>query len=103
MTKQEFESYLAAHPAEKDALTSYFTVITRDPNNRSKLVPVEYSKYYHNQLQQAATLLREAADLSQNASLTDFLRICSRPELIDVDSIQHRPDRDLQTTLVPFN
>jgi hypothetical protein len=74
MSKQEFESYLAAHPAEKDALTSYFTVITRDGSNRTKLVPVEYSKYYHDQLQRAATLLREAADLSQNASLTDFLR-----------------------------
>jgi len=74
MTKQEFESYLAANPGEKDALTSYFTVITRDGNNRNKLVPVPYSKYYHDHLQRAAGLLREAAQLSQNASLADFLR-----------------------------
>ncbi len=74
ISKQEFESYLAANPGEKDALTSYFTVITRDGNNRNKLVPVAYSKYYHDHLQRAAALLREAAQLSQNASLADFLR-----------------------------
>src|SRR5688572_19992563 len=37
MTKQEFESYVASHPNEKDALTGYFTIITRDGNNRNKL------------------------------------------------------------------
>lgn len=74
MTKQEFEAYLAANPAEKDALTGYFTVITRDAANRNKLVPVAYSQYYRDQLQRAATLLRDAATLSQNASLSDFLR-----------------------------
>ncbi|HEY0811596.1 MAG TPA: hypothetical protein VGD49_15605 [Longimicrobiales bacterium] len=73
MTKQEFESYLASNPAEKDALTGFFTVITRDGNNRNKLVAVPYSKYYHEPLQRAATLLREAAGISQNASLSDFL------------------------------
>ena len=74
MTKQEFESYLAANPGEKDALTGYFTVITRDGSNRNKLVPVPYSKYYHDHLQRAAGLLRDAAQLSQNPSLADFLR-----------------------------
>ena len=73
MTKQEFESYLASNPGEKDALTGYFTIITRDGNNRNKLVAVPYSKYYHDPLQRAATLLREAATISQNASLSDFL------------------------------
>jgi hypothetical protein len=74
MTKQEFEAFLAANPAQKAALTSYFTVITRDATNRNRLVPVPYSTFYRAQLEQAAALLREAAALSQNASLTDFLR-----------------------------
>jgi hypothetical protein len=74
MTKQEFENYVAANAAEKDALTGYFTIITRDGSNRNNLVPVPYSKYYHDQLQRAAALLRDAASVSQNASLTDYLR-----------------------------
>ncbi|HEY0304492.1 MAG TPA: hypothetical protein VGC44_05950, partial [Longimicrobiales bacterium] len=74
MTKQEFESFLAANPAQKDALTGYFTVITRDAANRNKLVAVPYSTYYREPLQRAATLLREAAGLAQNATLADFLR-----------------------------
>ncbi len=74
MTKQEFEAFVAANPAQKDALTSYFTIIKRDAADRSKLVPVPYSVHYRAQLERAAALLREAADLSQNASLSDFLR-----------------------------
>jgi hypothetical protein len=74
MSKQEFESFLAANPNLKNELTGYFTVITRDGSNRNKLVPVAYSKYYHDHLERAAQLVREAASLSQNASLSDFLR-----------------------------
>lgn len=74
MTKAEFEAFLAAHPGQKDALTGYFTVITRDPDNRNHLLAVPYSKYYQEPLTRAATLLREAAAISQNATLSDFLR-----------------------------
>lgn len=74
MTKQEFEAFLAANPSQKDALTGYFTVIRRDASDRNKLVPVPYSRFYNEHLTRAATLLREAAAISQNASLSDFLR-----------------------------
>ena len=73
MTKQEFETFLAANAAQKDALTGYFTVITRDQTDRRKLVPVPYAQFYAQPLQRAAALLREAASLSQNPSLKDFL------------------------------
>ncbi|HEX6065842.1 MAG TPA: hypothetical protein VFZ04_16535, partial [Longimicrobiales bacterium] len=73
MTKQEFEAFLAANAAQKDALTGYFTVITRDQADRRQLVPVPYAQFYAQPLQRAAALLREAASLSQNASLKDFL------------------------------
>jgi hypothetical protein len=71
MTKQEFESYVAAHPQEKAAFTGYFTVIRRDAQRKLKAVP--YSEYYRNELTRAARLLKEAATLAQNASLKDFL------------------------------
>lgn len=74
MTKQEFDSYLAAHPNEKDALTGYFTIVTRDAANAKRLVTVPYSTAYRSQLERAAGLLRDAAALAQNASLADFLR-----------------------------
>ena len=73
MTKQEFEAFVTANPAQKDALTGYFTVITRDQADRRKLNAVPYAQFYAQPLQRAAALLREAAALSQNASLKDFL------------------------------
>jgi hypothetical protein len=73
LTKQEFEAFLAANPAQKDALTGYFTVITRDQADRRRLVPVPYSQFYAQPLQRAAALLREAAQLAQNPTLKDFL------------------------------
>ena len=74
LSKQEFESYVAAHPAEKAALAGYFTVIKRDVTDRNKLTAIPYSQAYRPQLERAAILLREAAALSQNPSLADFLR-----------------------------
>jgi hypothetical protein len=71
VTKEEIDAWVAAHPASKDAFTGYFTVIGRD---RDSLVAVPYSEAYGEQLERAATLLREAADLSRNASLSDYLR-----------------------------
>lgn len=70
MTKQEFEAYVAAHPDQKQALTSYFTIVRRNGN---ALTAVPYSQAYNAQLTRAAALLREAAALSQNATLSDFL------------------------------
>jgi hypothetical protein len=71
LTKEQFEAWLQAHPQDREAFTGYFTVIRREGDS---LVAVPYSDEYRAQLEQAATLLREAADLSQNASLTDYLR-----------------------------
>jgi hypothetical protein len=70
MTKTEFDAWVAAHPSQKDAFTGYFTVIRR---TRDGLAAVPYSRAYAPQLQRAAALLREAADLSENASLKDYL------------------------------
>jgi hypothetical protein len=74
LTSAELETYIQAHPAEKEAIQGYFTVIRRDPANPQHLITVPYAQAYHDKLVRAATLLREAAALSKNASLTDFLR-----------------------------
>jgi hypothetical protein len=70
LTAEELEAWIRAHPAEKDAFTGYFTVIRRDAN---ALRALPYSQVYRDQLARAAALLREAAALSRNASLTAFL------------------------------
>jgi len=71
LTKEELEQWIAAHPDDQEAFTGYFTMIRREGD---QLVAVPYSEAYRADLERAAALLREAADVSQNASLTDYLR-----------------------------
>jgi hypothetical protein len=70
ITKEEFESYVAAHPDQKAALEGLFTVVRRD---NGKLVTIPYSSYYKAQLEPAAAKLREAAGITTNATLRDYL------------------------------
>ncbi len=69
--KEEFEGWLAEHPADEEAFTSYYTVIKREGD---KLVAVPYCTAYEEFLEPAATLMEEAAELSDNPSLARFLR-----------------------------
>src|SRR5215204_6584972 len=72
MTKQEFESWVATLPeAEKQKATGFFYAVRRDAAGKLKLVP--YSQEYREFLAPAATLLREAAGLTTNATLKNFL------------------------------
>lgn len=70
MTKEEMEKYITAHPDQKDALQGLFTVVRRDGD---KLTTIPYSKHYAKHLEPAAAKLREAAALTTNASLKDYL------------------------------
>jgi hypothetical protein len=70
LTKQEFEGWLAAHPNDKDAFQSSFTVIRREG---AALVAIPFSQAYKAQLEPAAARLREAAALTTNTSLKHFL------------------------------
>lgn len=72
MTKAEFEAHLAAHPADRAAFTSTFTVIRRQ---NGKLVAVPYSVEYKDLLAEVATELRAAAAATGNASLKKFLTL----------------------------
>ncbi|MHB0968845.1 MAG: dipeptidyl-peptidase 3 family protein [Thermoanaerobaculia bacterium] len=70
MTKEEFESWIAAHPNDRAAFEGLFTVIRRQGDG---LVAIPYSQYYRQYLEPAAAKLREAAALTKNASLRRFL------------------------------
>jgi peptidase M49-like protein len=70
MTKEEFEKWIAAHPEDKEKFQGLFTVIRRQ---NEKLVAIPYSQYYRSDLESAAAKLREAAQLTSNASLKNFL------------------------------
>lgn len=71
LTTEELDRWLAAHPEDREAFTSYFTLIRRQGDS---LVAVPYSEAYRDRLERAAALLREAASLSKDATLTDYLR-----------------------------
>jgi len=70
ITKEEFERYVAAHPEKKIELQWLFTIVRRDG---SDLVAVPYSTFYRAFLEPAAARLREAAALTTNPSLRNFL------------------------------
>jgi hypothetical protein len=82
MTKDEFNSWLATLPAdEKPRATSFFTVIRRTPDRKLTVVP--YHEEYRSILEPASKLLKEAADLTSNATLKKFLTLRADAFLTD--------------------
>ena len=72
ITKEGFNSWLQSLSAEqKEKATGYFYVIRRDANRKFTIVP--YSEEYREFLDPAARLLHEAAGLTTNKTLEDFL------------------------------
>jgi Peptidase family M49 len=77
MSKQEFETWVATLPAEaQEQAKGFFTVIRRkDVSGARTLVAVPYSEEYKDDLTRAAGLLKDAANLTDNASLKNFLNL----------------------------
>jgi hypothetical protein len=74
MTKAEFETWAASlSPADRQQAEGFFTVIRRDVSRKLTFVP--YNQAYAADLAKAAGLLREAAALTDNASLRKFLTL----------------------------
>ena len=72
MTKDEFNSWVATlSDADKQKATGFFHLIRRGADRKLKIVP--YSQAYKEYLEPAARLLREAAALTTNATLKNFL------------------------------
>jgi len=78
MTKEAFESWVAQlSPKEQEQAKSFFTVIRWRENSKppNSLLAIPYSQQYADDLTRAANLLREAAGLTDNASLKKFLNL----------------------------
>ncbi len=65
MTKEEFEAW------EEPAKTSLYTLIRRD--DQGNLLAIPYSEAYKAQHDEAARLMREAAELAEDQGLKDYL------------------------------
>ena len=71
-TKAEFESWTKGLPTDqREQAEGFFTVIRRDSSRKLKIVP--YSQEYRADLERASALLKEAAALTDNATLKKFL------------------------------
>lgn len=70
MSKEEFNAWIEAHPEDKEAFESLYTVIRRDGEG---LVAIPYSQAYKEWLEPAAEHLRAAAAATANDSLRTFL------------------------------
>src|ERR1043166_8748005 len=76
MTKEEFEAWAKTlYPESKEAAEGFFTVIRRGPDKKLRLIP--YSPHIYPPLAKQARLLKEAAALTDNASLKKFLTTCA--------------------------
>ena len=90
--------------AGEDRLSELTTMVRRDA--AGQLVAVPYSVFFARQLQEAAQLLRDAADLTENASLRDFLRSRAAAFLSDdyfeSDMLWMDLDSPLEITIGPY-
>ena len=80
MTKEEFDQWIADHPQDEAAFKSGYTVIRRDGDS---LVAIPYSVHYREWLEPAAALMREAAAITTNESLKNFLTLRAESFLSD--------------------
>jgi len=72
MTKEEFNAWVQTlSEEERQRATGYFYTIRRGPDGKLKAVP--YSEEYREFLEPAANRLREAAELTTNQSLKNYL------------------------------
>jgi hypothetical protein len=72
MTREEFETWVGTLPPEEQQKANGFFYTIRRGADR-KLTAVSYSQEYRDLLQPAASLLNEAAKLTDNPSLQNFL------------------------------
>lgn len=78
MSKDDFERWVAGVPAtDQEQAKGFFTVLRWQDKKAASLAAVPYSEEYKAELGRVASLLREASDLTENASLKKFLSLRS--------------------------
>jgi len=80
MTKEEFESWIKAHPDARNAFESNFTVIRRQ---NSALAAIPYSRFYQDQILTMSELLNQAARRTADPSLKAYLESRAQALLTD--------------------
>jgi len=105
MTRDEFETWVARLPHEQqEDARGFFTVIRRTPEK--KLYAVPYDLAYETQLAKAAALLEEAAALTPNASLEEFLTLRAKAfrsnDYYDSDVAWMKLDAPIDITIGPY-
>lgn len=105
ITKDEFNSWLSGLSGdEKENGIGYFYAIRRDANGKLKSVP--YSEEYREFLDPAAKLLREAAMLTTNTTLKNFLEKRAKAfgtnDYYDSDVAWMDLDSPIEVTIGPY-
>jgi hypothetical protein len=70
LTVEAFESYIAKHPDQKEALTGQYSVVVYEDEN---LKTIPYHVFYADEVELLSAKLREAAELAENATLKAYL------------------------------
>jgi len=78
MTREEFEAW------DQEGKDGLYTLVRRNDQGELELMP--YSEAYQAQLQQAATLLRQAAELAEDPEFANYLQM--RATALETDDFQ---------------
>src|SRR5580704_8835489 len=105
LTRDEFETWVARLPHEQqEDARGFFTVIRRTPEK--KLYAVPYDAAYEAPLEKARTLLEEAAALTPNASLKEFLTLRAKAfrsnDYYESDVAWMKLDAPIDITIGPY-
>ena len=105
MTKAEFEAWLKKAPkAQQEQAQGFFSVVRRGSDKALYLAP--YSQAYEENLKSAAKLLDQAAALTPNATLKEFLNLRAKAFLNDdyyaSDVAWMKLDAPIDVTIGPY-
>ncbi len=105
MTKPEFETWVKGLPApQQEQARGFFTLIRRLPDKKLTMTP--YSTAYRQDLEPAAKLLEEAAAVTPNATLKEFLRLRAKAfrdnDYYASDVAWMKLDAPLDVTIGPY-
>jgi hypothetical protein len=105
MSKDEFETWVAKLPKpQQEQARGFFTVIRRGADKKLTMVP--YRKEYGQELTRAAKLLEEAAALTPNTTLKNFLQLRAKAFLDDdyyaSDVAWMKLDAPIDITIGPY-